>query len=831
MNRINIPLEEFLRPFFDSGETVHLRVFNDRKGGAFKGTKLECAVGRISTIISTLQKHNAQNRGIFFVVNFGGDCDGDISRINAVFVENDNLTIDDQIARLEGFSLPPSLMVKTAKSIHAYWLVKGFQVSDFRHIQKRLIDQFDGDPTCVNESRILRLPGFYHCKGEPVMVECVKFAPELRYSMKELEESLPKLQDEQNTASQIPAQKGSRNGLSLVVKRCEFIKYCKTNAATLREALWYAMISNLAVFDGGDRAIHALSKGYPGYRYAETQDKISHYLASGTKPITCMKIADSGFKCPELETGVCGCKSPAALCYKPMTINELLEKLDGLEKRQTQIENVQQLREFIIEYLYNVEPVIAETLISHNIKDCFGLKVNDIKPLISLHREIYKRYASSKETRRETSDEELPDWYEITERGGLRFLPGVLADYMSKNIAAFYGTGSYYFYNQGVYEAREDLAAYAAVRSFMISKTARSADISDAEKQWRMLIRKTVKEINPNPFIVNTRNGLYSVIDNSFKPHTDEYYSTVQINANYDPAAKCPLFLKFLHDILPETEIGIIQEICGYLLVPINKAQKSFVFVGAPNAGKSTLLSIAQEVLLGNENVSNIPWQGLGDRFNKAELFGKLANIFADLPSKAIEDGGMFKSLTGEDFISGERKNKDPFNFRPYARLLFSCNDIPKNYADRSEGFYRRLLIVRFDKSVPLERRDPNLREYIASERDGILTWALEGLRRLIAHNYIFSETDRTRAELTRYKVESNSALMFIEECCEIKEGSECVRETLFERYRDYCTKNGLRAMSQTNFNRDVESADPRIKRAVDKLGKRRTWRGLKPID
>ena len=132
-------------------------------------------------------------------------------------------------------------------------------------------------------------------------------------------------------------------------------------------------------------------------------------------------------------------------------------------------------------------------------------------------------------------------------------------------------------------------------------------------------------------------------------------------------------------------------------MIPVNKAQKSFVFVGAPNAGKSTLLSVAQEILLGSENVSNIPWQSLGDRFNKAELFGKLANIFADLPSKAIDDGGMFKALTGEDYITAERKNKDPFSFRPYARLLFSCNEIPKNYSDRSDGFYRRLIIIRFD--------------------------------------------------------------------------------------------------------------------------------------
>ena len=80
-----------------------------------------------------------------------------------------------------------------------------------------------------------------------------------------------------------------------------------------------------------------------------------------------------------------------------------------------------------------------------------------------------------------------------------------------------------------------------------------------------------------------------------------------------------------------------------------------------PTRASPTLLNVVQEILLGSENVSNIPWQNLADRFNKAELFGKLANIFADLPSKSIDDNGMFKALTGEDFITAERKNKDPF--------------------------------------------------------------------------------------------------------------------------------------------------------------------------
>ncbi|GHV05975.1 hypothetical protein FACS1894217_03770 [Clostridia bacterium] len=141
------------------------------------------------------------------------------------------------------------------------------------------------------------------------------------------------------------------------------------------------------------------------------------------------------------------------------------------------------------------------------------------------------------------------------------------------------------------------------------------------------------------------------------------------------------------------------------------------------------------------------------------------------------------------------------------------------------------MIIIRFDKSVPMSKRDPNLRERIAVERDGILTWALDGLKRLIENSYQFSETERTRAEIQRYKVESNSALMFLEECCEVDEKAECVRELLFEKYRDFCNKNGMKPLSQTNFNRDIETSDERIKRAVDKLGKRRTWRGLRICD
>jgi putative DNA primase/helicase len=826
---LNIPLEEFLRPFFDPGEKVCIRIFDDRKTGTFKGAKLETSIAEISTLEPMLHKHNQQNRGIYFVVNYGGNEDCDITRINAQYMECDDLSLEDQLAQIEAFPLQPSLIVKTRKSLHTYWLMNqrdtgpNYGVTAFRRIQKKLIAQFKGDKACVNESRVLRLPGFLHCKQEPVMVECIKFSPELRYTQAELEAVLPVIKGGQAIGK--PAA-GTRHGLTLV-RRCEFMKHCADHASSLSEHDWYAMITNLAVFEGGDKAIHTLSAKYPGYNAAETQGKIEHFLASGTKPMTCRTIAEKGFTCPKINNAACDCKAPAALCYKPLTVEELRMFLKDAPVSKSAVENIQAAQEFTHSCLYNVDPVIAATFIEHEMKEYFGLKSGDMKPLSSEQRELCKTHKSSKETRRETAGDEFPEWYEMTDRGGLRFIPGLLADHLTSNVDAFYGAGSYFFYQNGVYGESEDLWASAKVREFMIPRYTTMNAINDAVGQWRMLIRKPVREINCNAFMINVKNGLYNILDDSFRPHTPEYYSTVQINATHDPGAKCPQFLAFLKSLLQEEEIHLMQEIFGYFLIPVNKAQKSFVFVGAPNAGKSTLLSVVQEILLGSENVSNIPWQNLADRFNKAELFGKLANIFADLPSKSIDDNGMFKALTGEDYITAERKNKDPFSFRPYARLLFSCNEIPRNYGDRSDGFYRRLVIIRFDKPVPANKRDPNLRERLAAERDGILMWALTGLKRLIANSYQFTETDTTRAELRRYRIESNSVLSFVDEFCRIEEGKITLRDELFMHYREYCHNAGMKSVSQGSFNKDIETNNLDVKRGRERLSRRHVWNGI----
>ncbi len=821
---MDITAQDILNSLFNPNDTVCFRVFDDKKEGIFSGQKLAIECGKYASIEKTLREHNALNRGIFFVVNFGGQEDSQITRINAQFVENDELSFEEQQAQIDAFALPPSMIIKTKKSLHTYWFMKGAKVELFRGIQKQLVKQFHGDPMCVNESRVMRLPGYNHCKSDPVMVECISFHPERVYTQEQLSEVLPEVEDKP-----VDVKKGTEKGLSIVTRECDFIRHCQDNAATLSEHDWYAMISNLAVFEGGVEMIHALSKPYEGYDAANTQKKINHFLESGTRPINCSTIAEKGFKCPKMESGECTCKAPAALCYQPMSIEGLKGIIAGLPIAAAVLDNMKTANEFVEEYLYNQDNVIAETIINTELKDHFKFTVSGLKPLIARYKELSKGFQQGLKARKHKVENEMPLWYVPTEHG-LKFMPGVLAEEMKDKEKVFYAAEQHYMYRGGVYQPIHEMEAQKMVRDKMLPSETKMNQITDAERQWRLLVRKEIRELNANPFILNVGNGLYNVLEDSLQEHSPDYYSTIQLNVNYDPKADCPLFKKFLLDSMggDKDQVALLQEMLGYFLVPINSAQKCFVIVGAAGAGKSVLLRVLNELLLGKENVSNVSWQALNERFKTAELFGKLANIFADLPTKNIDDNGIFKALVGEDFLTVEKKNKDPFSFQSNARLLFSCNSIPKNYGDRSDGFYRRLIIIRFNHTVPVEKRDPNLIDKFRAEADGIFLFALEGLRRLMRDNYIFSETDINKAELQQYREESDSVLSFVKECCELDPSYAVGSTELFNCYKTYCEECGLKPFSQKMFVAQIIASNPQITRGVDNVGKKRILSGIK---
>jgi phage/plasmid-associated DNA primase len=123
-------------------------------------------------------------------------------------------------------------------------------------------------------------------------------------------------------------------------------------------------------------------------------------------------------------------------------------------------------------------------------------------------------------------------------------------------------------------------------------------------------------------------------------------------------------------------------EYIAYCLIRDNKLQKDLMCVRDEDNGKSAMFRVIGK-FLDRENISSKTLHSLvNDRFSTADLYGKLANIFADLSAKRLPDIESFKVLCSGNRISAERKFQDSFEFEPTAKLIFSANTPPKPTED-----------------------------------------------------------------------------------------------------------------------------------------------------
>lgn len=184
-------------------------------------------------------------------------------------------------------------------------------------------------------------------------------------------------------------------------------------------------------------------------------------------------------------------------------------------------------------------------------------------------------------------------------------------------------------------------------------------------------------------------------------------------------------------------------------------------------------------------------------------LYGKVANICGDMSDMDRVEEGMIKAIVSGDLIQVDRKYKDPMQFRPAVKLLFSTNVLPR-FTDVTLGLWRRLILLPFTYTVPAEQVDNHLMQKLRKELPAILVWSLEGLARLVENNK-FSESPRCREEINRYKLQCFPILTFLDECTD--PDGEVTANALWQAYRDWTKLVGLtRPKPAHAFIRDVIS-------------------------
>ena len=321
------------------------------------------------------------------------------------------------------------------------------------------------------------------------------------------------------------------------------------------------------------------------------------------------------------------------------------------------------------------------------------------------------------------------------------------------------------------------------------------------------------------------QNGLLKLneeLDPAFCERTPEWFSPNCLPFDYKDDATCPSWRQFLKEIFPNDSdtVNLVQEMFGYLLTSDTRQQRFFVFTGNGANGKSVLLAILRE-LLGPDNVAHQSLSALAGEFGLAPLVGKLANISAEMESRGFDEE-MVKKLVGGDPVTVNRKHRDQRTYKLVARLVFATNNLPR-FSDRSQGMWRRSIIIPCPVTIPLEKQDLQLPERLRQELPGIFNWAVEGLRRLRARG-LFTLPAVSVAALKEHQRDSNPARVFLTEHYEVVPGERVPKKAIYARYRDWCREVGVEPLDASAFGHEVRTAFPTVrdgKLPANALGRR----------
>ncbi len=684
--------------------------------------------------------------------------------------EKDGTPKDEALKLLREWIHKPSYIIDSGHGIHAYWVLREpVEPSEFSRVEavnRALAHKFNGDMSVVDIARIMRVPGSLNVKEKPFLPVTILETNPFRYELDDLEEVLPheeptikeyKLSGEKSNGNGIKPGNFSIETIEKAIDECAFLKHCRDDAKTLREVEWYEMITNLVAMGADDSKIHELSSPYPGYSKRETDEKIKHARLDAPGPHTCVNIEEHFEGCKTCHWRANGVKSPSGIAY-------------GLKSQPTFVGNDSELI---------FRPAMKEKGLDRAQAAVNLVKSSAFRYWIDSRLENFWAW-NGKHFEEVTDLSTMRRIQELSRKEDV-----VLNDYQLSSITKIVKTLS---------------------------------EVSEIpEEKPSIPLTNGILKINQS----KNPKGLLSEVSFELVKHQPQYGNKHVLNVAYDPAAKAPTFDRFLKSLnLDQNDVALLQEFAGYMLVPaeVLNYHKCLILWGAGANGKSTFTNMLIE-MLGRSNCATLRVDEMNG-FKLSTMKGKIANIGTEISSsgKFIETHNFKAAISGEP-ITIDEKYKTPRTYKLRAKHLFSVNDIP-NIADFSNGFIRRLLIIKFERIFNTSEQDPHLGHKLEKELPGILNWALEGLRRLLLNDGIFSE-ENSWALIREHYVDTDPIMLFAEDKLEI--GKHTLDDFIFNcdlysAYTTWCVSSGIRPKSKAHFGRDFQEKVPQLNRKYNGL-------------
>lgn len=469
----------------------------------------------------------------------------------------------------------------------------------------------------------------------------------------------------------------------------------------------------------------------------------------------------------------------------------------------------------------------------------------DLTDFIVKHKKTRKDLENLLPDAREFKEEDEDtawQFFGTTMAGRDSFQPRLLAERLRQDVELLNDkkTGLLYRWGGQFYEEYHQDSLKRRAIKYLGNESVKSRYVDAVDQATLLSTISSGREINDNHGLLCLKNGMLDI--NTFKilPHDKNYLSTVQIQVQFDPErpAKCDRWIRFLGETIQTREvIEQFQEFFGLCLTRETRYNKCLIMLGDGGDGKSIAQDVLRE-LVGPANCTSVSLSGLEDQFQRVLVYDKLVNMSAEVGGGAI-DSEYFKLITGGDEITASYKNKQGFGFKPFCKLMFAVNRMPK-ITDSTDGLYRRLLPIHFKRQF-LDGdpdRDPFLYEKLLVELDGIFAWALAGLHRLRKRGEFDTSVPETQKLLSEYRRQNSPVYTFVQDCCLVG-GEEYTtsRADLYQAYRTWSGKNGFGAVHSQNFFTELRMAIKVLKKEIKDTRPRvkgtptRSFKGIGLID
>lgn len=361
--------------------------------------------------------------------------------------------------------------------------------------------------------------------------------------------------------------------------------------------------------------------------------------------------------------------------------------------------------------------------------------------------------------------------------------------------------GRLFVYKDGIYVKGEK-----EIKSLMINHIARlnKQKRNEVMEYIDLLVNKNTTPSDAN--LIAFRNGIYDLEENALLEFNPNIIITNKIDFNYNEQAYNEITDKTLNKIAcNDNKVRLLlEEMIGYCFYRRNELRKAFILTGDKRNGKSTFLSVLQK-LLGDDNTCALDLNELSDRFKTAELHMKLANIGDDIGDEFIPNPAVFKKVVSGERLNVERKQVDPFDFNPYAKQLFSANDIPR-IKDRG-AVVDRLVIVPFN--AKFDKNDPDYDPFIKYKmlQETSMEYLIQiGLDALVGvlDRQGFTTSDSAQKALKEYEENNNPIMLFFDESDEDDFENQPTKFA-YQKYQEFCVSNSLQALSNIEFSKQVK--------------------------